>query len=54
MWHIRALCVAIPVRYFGELRQVDRLVEFRRVFVPSTKKEAREARRRRRKIGWDS
>mgnify|MGYP007087652301 CR=1 FL=1 len=33
---------------------MDRLVEFRRVFVPPTKKEAREARRRRRKIGWDS
>eukprot|EP01050_Picozoa_sp_SAG11_P064419 SAG11_NODE_44380_length_156_cov_11.508772_1_plen_30_part_10 len=30
---------------------MDRLVEFRRVFVPPTKKEAREARRRRRKIG---
>ena len=54
MLHIRSLCVAIPVRYFGELRQVDRLVEFRRVFVPPTTKEAREARRRRRKIGWDS
>ena len=54
MWHIRSLCVAIPARYFGGLRHVDRLVEFRRVFVPPTKKEAREARRRRRKIGWDS
>ena len=54
MWHVRSLCVAIPVRYFGGLRQVGRLVEFRRVFVPPTKKEAREARRRRRKIGWDS
>ena len=54
MWHIRSLCVAIPVRYFGELRQIDRLVEFRRVFVPSTAEEARKARRRRRAIGWDS
>ena len=54
MWHIRSLCVAILVRYFGELRQLDRLVEFRRVFVPLTEKEAREARRRRRRIGWDS
>ncbi len=54
MWHVRSLCVAIPVRYFGELRQIDRLVEFRRAFVPLTAKEAREERRRRRKIGWDN
>eukprot|EP01050_Picozoa_sp_SAG11_P022833 SAG11_NODE_4417_length_1904_cov_23.385042_1_plen_110_part_00 len=54
MWHIRSLCVAIPVRYFGGLRQIDRLSEFKRVFVPLTTEEAREARKRRRAIGWDS
>eukprot|EP01050_Picozoa_sp_SAG11_P012987 SAG11_NODE_1486_length_4819_cov_1.894280_1_plen_86_part_00 len=53
-WHIRSLCVAIPVRYFGELTQIDRLVEFRRAFVPLTAKEARAERRSRRKIGWDN
>eukprot|EP01050_Picozoa_sp_SAG11_P003681 SAG11_NODE_214_length_12237_cov_15.921486_9_plen_57_part_00 len=54
MWHIRSLCVAISVRYFGELRQIDRLVEFRRAFVPLTANKAREERRRRRKIEWDN
>ena len=50
MWHIRALCVAIPGRYFGDLRKIGRLVEFRLTFAPPSPKQARDARRQRRRL----
>eukprot|EP01050_Picozoa_sp_SAG11_P033026 SAG11_NODE_11015_length_789_cov_3.111594_1_plen_66_part_00 len=53
MRHIRALSVAIPARYFGEIRGAPRLVEFRRTFVPLTAAEAREEWRQRRSVNGE-